>query len=573
MLEEESIFDKNIQVMIKVAIFTVASFTILFFIMSYKNYTDILKSEIETEAFRIEKTFAEDVRYILNIVDIIEQNIIDEPSNFQNIDFILSQYKSNSTLGNTLGILNITYVTKDFESVINNNLSIIKDISLKNQYIELVRVFTLQDNKVLYVSDNHKDFFSKKRVLRFIKKILNFNGETLGFVIISSDVDVLKTRLSEKTIFDYTNFAILNEDLKIIFKFNCCNLNGPHYYLGFVQEKFKNINLLSQITEVDIFSGKSFYINRLNSVPFVLLVSFSPDILKATLFKKILYKFFEISMVSLICLMIIIFIYKREYYLRIRAQKALKVANNAISSKADYLSFTAHEIRSPLGFIITGSELILSGMIKNNPEKITEYIYGINKNAHIILDFIIEVLDDRNIINGNFKIVKNYFNINEIILSAISHNKARYHDRKISIITRFHSDNNFLLCDSKRMTQALNNIISNSIKYSDDNTEIVIFTYINNNQFVISIKDEGFGIEESDVSNIFSPNFRHKNFYKSKEISEEIESHGLGLVIVKQLIQNQDGEIRIESKVSVGTTVSILFNTSLLRQQDDLVTN
>jgi signal transduction histidine kinase len=102
-----------------------------------------------------------------------------------------------------------------------------------------------------------------------------------------------------------------------------------------------------------------------------------------------------------------------------------------------------------------------------------------------------------------------------------------------------------------RLHEILDNLITNAIKYSGQNNEITISAAIDTqNKFIkIGVKDKGFGIPEDEIPNLFKKFYRIKN-----EASRKVRGTGLGLYIVKQMVEAHEGKIWVESKLSQGST-------------------
>jgi signal transduction histidine kinase len=105
--------------------------------------------------------------------------------------------------------------------------------------------------------------------------------------------------------------------------------------------------------------------------------------------------------------------------------------------------------------------------------------------------------------------------------------------------------------DSKLLDHALENILSNAYKYSEEGNIFMDITF-DYEQVKIAIKDNGIGIPENDLVNLFQPFYRAGN-------TTEIEGTGLGLSIVKEFIEKHNGQIFVESELNKGTTVNVIL--------------
>ncbi len=136
-----------------------------------------------------------------------------------------------------------------------------------------------------------------------------------------------------------------------------------------------------------------------------MIINIDNNFIKNNIVQNLTKRFLEVGFLAGVCFIIIIAIYKRETSLRTKAEQATILANNATKAKTDFLAFTAHEIRFPLSFIVTGSEIMSKQLFGKIPAEYTKYVEGIHSNAQIILDFITDILDENQIIEGQFKIV------------------------------------------------------------------------------------------------------------------------------------------------------------------------
>ncbi len=111
-----------------------------------------------------------------------------------------------------------------------------------------------------------------------------------------------------------------------------------------------------------------------------------------------------------------------------------------------------------------------------------------------------------------------------------------------------------IFVDTGRINQVINNIISNAMKYSYENSKIQIFFDEFENSYVVTIKDEGIGIPEEDLERIF------ERFYRvDKARSRAMGGNGLGLSIAKEIMLEHKGDIKAFSKLSEGTIMQIIF--------------
>ena len=194
------------------------------------------------------------------------------------------------------------------------------------------------------------------------------------------------------------------------------------------------------------------------------------------------------------------------------------------------------------------------GLFGKIPTEYTKYVEGIYSNAQIILDFITDILDENQIIEGQFKIVNSLNKVRDIITRVVEFYVGK---NNISIITDFEPNLPLLICDKKRIAQVIDNLISNSIKYSSKNTAINIVVKMDQSQMVITISDQGIGMKQEEIPIALSKyGAIHRDYYQKGG------SYGLGLPIVKMLLDAHEAILTIDSTYGKGTTVKIIFPKS-----------
>jgi signal transduction histidine kinase len=229
-------------------------------------------------------------------------------------------------------------------------------------------------------------------------------------------------------------------------------------------------------------------------------------------------------------------------------------------AKNNFLPSLIHELKTPLNAIISYSEIMqqeLSDENKKskNQESCKEYLEEISQAAITLNDLIHDLLDVSAIQSGNFSVdLSKEIDITNIIKSSVKLNYAYALKRQIKIEAKISKIKPIKL-DSKRTKQIITNIISNSVKYSPDNTIISVEAYSCSDSVIVKIKDQGFGMSPEQVSKAFDKYQTFKN-----PNSKIVDSFGMGLSIVKELVDAQKGSIKIKSKLNQGTEVELKFH-------------
>lgn len=225
-------------------------------------------------------------------------------------------------------------------------------------------------------------------------------------------------------------------------------------------------------------------------------------------------------------------------------------------TKSDFLAAVCHDLKTPLSSIIGLSELMRSE--KFDPESMQECIDDINNSALEMLDLVHDLLDAKQTITGDFSVNKSSADITHLIKRAIRLNSNYAFHKKIKISHAIDENITTINTDPKRLKQALTNLISNSVKYSKENTEIKVSVQKlkkNNAEFLeIIVSDQGLGMTEWQIA-IALQKYR----VIENDNSSSVDSFGLGLPIVKNLVELLGGEIDIKSKINEGTIVKLVL--------------
>jgi signal transduction histidine kinase len=235
----------------------------------------------------------------------------------------------------------------------------------------------------------------------------------------------------------------------------------------------------------------------------------------------------------------------------------------------EFLHSICHELRNPLNAITAFTSLIKDSL--RNPSEILqceEYVDEIDKAATDLNEIIGDLLDFRTTSLGNFSLdLSKEIDAKDAILRSIKLNKDYAIRRGITINKKIEENLNLIKLDPKRLRQILTNLISNAIKYSPRNTEIIIeaktFTTgggaLRGSAFAdkfleINVIDQGFGMTADQVAQAFE---KYTTFENPN--SGEVDATGLGLAITKHLVELQKGEIKLESEPNKGTKAKLRF--------------
>lgn len=215
--------------------------------------------------------------------------------------------------------------------------------------------------------------------------------------------------------------------------------------------------------------------------------------------------------------------------------------------KEDFTNMMVHELRAPLTAVKDSSELMIEN--KKLSDKDRQDLLGvINSQAKLLLEQIADLLDAAKIEAGRFVLNRTQNDLVKVIKDVEKTFLPAAQTRKISLSSKIGPLPIFIF-DKIRITQVLNNLVSNSLKFTPEGGQIRISASISGNDALVSVSDTGIGIPIDKQKEVFS------KFYQVGTV-EYKEGSGLGLFVVKGIVEAHNGKVTLESEEGKGTTVS-----------------
>lgn len=226
-------------------------------------------------------------------------------------------------------------------------------------------------------------------------------------------------------------------------------------------------------------------------------------------------------------------------------------AEQANRAKSSFLASMSHELRTPLNAIQGYTQLM--EMDKDDlTEEHVESLHEIRKASNHLLQLIDEILDLSKIEAGRVDLKIEPINPIPVIQEALTLNKHMAERFGVSITTLFPGEINLsVMSDNRRLKQILLNLISNAIKYNQENGEIRISMEQVNRQFKIHVTDTGYGLNPDQLSKLFQP------FERLGMESSARQGTGIGLVISQKLAEAMKGSIEVTSIPGEGSTFTL----------------
>ena len=227
--------------------------------------------------------------------------------------------------------------------------------------------------------------------------------------------------------------------------------------------------------------------------------------------------------------------------------------------RKEFVANVSHELRTPLTNISSYTETLMAGAI-NDRQAAGQFLKVISDEADRMAHLVSDLLELSRIDSENLGIELEIVDLAALLGLAIRQSQVQAASKNQRIT--FHPPNAvnpcFIEACAVRINQVVLNILSNSIKYSPENTQITISMEITEKYYRIFIKDQGIGIPQESIGRVF------ERFYRvDKARSRAIGGTGLGLAIVKEIMEEHGGRVHIQSSPGQGSTVTLRFNRLL----------
>ena len=218
--------------------------------------------------------------------------------------------------------------------------------------------------------------------------------------------------------------------------------------------------------------------------------------------------------------------------------------------KTEFISVAAHQLRTPLSAIKWTLSLLLEEDSKNlTPEQRSLIMKGYESNERII-NLVNKMLIVTRIESGKAQYTFSLIHIEDLIDSVLIDFVGQSHVRNMKLeFEKSSAQLPYINIDSEKIREVLQNLIENALSYTQNGGRIALKAVLENNMVKVSVEDNGIGIPEHQQSSIFNKFFRADNAIKT-----QTDGSGLGLFIVKNIIEKHGGKIWFESILDKGTT-------------------
>ena len=253
----------------------------------------------------------------------------------------------------------------------------------------------------------------------------------------------------------------------------------------------------------------------------------------------------------------------REKHYAADLKKAAELAKSANEAKTRFLFNMSHDIRTPMNAIIGFSGLLEKNL--QNEEKAKEYLGKICSSGNLLMTIINQILEIARIESGTIALQLKAEDINTVFHTVNTVFEEDIRKKNLQYSADLDVYHTFIFCDRVKLQEIMLNIISNAIKYTSDGHAVHVKIYEKDSEnprkarFIFTCEDTGIGMSEEYLPHIFEEFSREHTTTENK-----VAGTGLGLPIVKSMIELMGGSIQVESTQGVGTkfTVDISFDTA-----------
>ncbi len=247
---------------------------------------------------------------------------------------------------------------------------------------------------------------------------------------------------------------------------------------------------------------------------------------------------------------------RRELQNTIILQEALDAAQKSTKAKSEFFSRMSHDMRTPLNAILNYCTLAEKACQCYDNGKLQEYMKKISFSGDQLLSLINDILELSRMEAGKNNLDLKQLDLKELLtnLAEISRDRAQSEEKSLEISIEFRDP--IVIGDEKKLGQIINNLLSNAIKYTNPGDRIRLearqFDFQAHSKYQIIVEDTGIGMSSNFLEHLFDPYSRETAFSAHSTVGT-----GLGMSIVKSLVQQMSGEISVESTLGEGSCFTV----------------
>ena len=226
-------------------------------------------------------------------------------------------------------------------------------------------------------------------------------------------------------------------------------------------------------------------------------------------------------------------------------------------TREEWISSLSHDLKTPLSSII-GYVKMLQSNYEWTKEEQQQFYAVMDEKSDYMMALIEDLTLTYRLKNGQLPIYKDKLDVNEVIRRTIIQLMNNQYFKEYTFDFDTNEEIILVELDVKWLQRILDNLLINAIKHNPTGTAISIVATRKSNEVIISICDNGVGMDEKTVEHLFN------RYYRGTNTTESLEGTGLGMAITQQLILLQDGKITVDSEIGKGTRIDLIFPTTVI---------
>ena len=509
-----------------------------------------LHNTLSQEASVVENTLLEKFNSTSIIINMMGEEISQNPHDKLHIKKVLDKYKSDKSLNQIFSWTIFSWADENSQLIIDEEYGIMQNpINLASR--DYIPESILKPNQFVLGMPVFGST-SKKWMIPGGVSIEDKNHQFLGTITIGFEIDNLAKVIQSSLKNENITAELVHNNSKIIkvSKSFAEVFSSEEFYKPYTKEEFldKQITLTRQLPKY----------------PYGLILTYDKKAVAALLWEIIYSRLLEIFTALLLVSTLIIIIYKSEKLKRAKIASLVKREVQINHAKRDFMLRVGHELRNFVSAIIGLSDIIKDDLKNNktlssanNLKNELGHLDHINDISAELMSFITDLVDLNQSEDGKFEVHRSNTEINfeDMVERSIRILRSKIKNKNIKIIPKFDDNlNKVTNLDVRRIKQILVSIIGNAITHSANNSIIDISVKnLTKGSIKILIKDCGIGMSASEISKALEK-YDFNNYDSTKSDSIELK-----LPIVKFLVEKQNGTLLIESTKNYGTSVTIIF--------------
>jgi len=238
----------------------------------------------------------------------------------------------------------------------------------------------------------------------------------------------------------------------------------------------------------------------------------------------------------------------------------------ALKMQDEIFANISHELKTPLNVIFSANQLMelycKNGSLEDNKEKFLQGINTVKQNCYRLIKLINNTVDLSKAESGFLKLNLCNENIVQVVEDIVQSISEHVKGKGISIVFDTNTEEKIIACDPEKIERIILNLISNAIKFTDKDGRIFINIFDKGDSVQIVVEDTGIGMDKKHLDNIF------KRFHQvDKSLSRNAEGSGIGLSLVKSIVDLHGGKISVDSTPGEGTIFKIELPARIVKNQ------